>query len=315
LRRIVHISDIHFGKINLHQVQPLTRLIHELKPDLTVISGDLTQRAKKWQFRAARHFLDGLPTPQIVIPGNHDVPLYNLFARFFFPLTNYRKFITDDLEPFYADDEIAVQGVNTARSLTFKNGRINRKQIEAISKRFESAPKDATRIVVTHHPFDAPAGFQESQLLGRAGMAINALAHCGADLFLAGHLHLGHIGNTIKRYTLHENGIEHPYAALIISAGTATSSRTRGEANSFNVIEVEPASDRHRATATIKRYAWDDSREAYTIVLEEFYVNSAHGDGLSGWHKPGKPEGATETSTADLPKAEQTEGAAPVEDA
>lgn len=305
---------MHFGTVNNEQVAPLTKLVHELKPTLTVISGDLTQRARAWQYAAARKFLDGLPKPQIVIPGNHDVPLYNLFARALFPLTNYKKFISKDLEPYYQDDEIVVQGVNTARSLTFKNGRINGRQIRMITDRFATASNDAVKIVVTHHPLDAPAGFDESQLLHHATAAIEELSKCGADLFLAGHLHLGYIGNTINRYKLKES--EKEYAALIISAGTATSSRTRGEANSFNVIDVEPSTPDRKASATVERYAWDESKKTYVSVLNEHYVHAESGDKkFVGWHKPGHEEGATESSTVDVPKSEQDKGATTAEDA
>jgi 3',5'-cyclic AMP phosphodiesterase CpdA len=314
VRRIVHISDVHFGKINYEQIEPISRTIAELKPHLTIISGDLTQRARAWQFAAARKFLDGLPKPQIVIPGNHDVPLYNIFARMLFPLTNYKKFISENLEPFYEDDEIVVQGVNTARSLTFKNGRINGRQIKMISERFAKASKDAIRIVVTHHPFDAPAGFEESQLLRHATAAIEALAKCGADLFLAGHLHLGHIGNTIKRYKLSES--EKEYAALIVSAGTATSSRLRGQTNSFNYVEVEPSTETRKASATVQRFGWEPETMSYISILKEHYVHAESGDKkYVGWHQPGMPEGATESSTVDVPKSEQDEGATLTEDA
>src|SRR6185503_6824156 len=100
-----------------------------LGPDLVAVCGALTQRARSWQFREARAFLERLPQPQIVVPGNHDVPLHNLFARIFQPLNKYRRYVTDELQPVYADDEIVVVGVNTARSLTIKGGRINEDQV------------------------------------------------------------------------------------------------------------------------------------------------------------------------------------------
>ncbi len=130
MRTIAHLSDIHFGRVDPLLVPPLIRAVNQSKPDLVAVSGDLTQRARSHQFKQAREFLDALPRPQIVVPGNHDVPLYNIFARFVEPLDKYRRYISDDLRPFYHDDEIAVLGVNTARSLTIKGGRINERQIE-----------------------------------------------------------------------------------------------------------------------------------------------------------------------------------------
>src|SRR5919112_1608165 len=121
MRTLVHLSDLHFGRVDASVVGPLVAAIEDLRPDVVAVSGDLTQRARDEQFREAREFLDRLPrVPQIVVPGNHDVPLWNAFKRFLQPLEGFRRFITDDLEPFYSDDEIAIIGVNTARSLTVK---------------------------------------------------------------------------------------------------------------------------------------------------------------------------------------------------
>src|SRR5882724_10025919 len=116
-------------KIDYSVIGPLSQTIAEIDPDLIVVSGDLTQRARTREFVEARMFLDSLPTPQIVVPGNHDVPMHNVYARFLQPLTKYRKYITEETEPFYLDEEMAVVGINTARSLTTKHGRINQKQI------------------------------------------------------------------------------------------------------------------------------------------------------------------------------------------
>ncbi len=233
MRTIVHISDIHFGRVDYAVVESLIVKINEIKPDLVVISGDLTQRARSVQFIEARAFLDKLPTPQIVVPGNHDIPMDNVFARFAAPLEKYKKYITDDLQPFFSDAEIAVVGINTARSLTIKDGRINEQQIAAIRERLCRLPDEMLKVVVTHHPFDLPEGFDD-EVVGGAERAMRKLADCGADLFLAGHIHVSHIGSTATRYKL-ETG----QSALVVQAGTATSTRGRGEANSFNVIEFE----------------------------------------------------------------------------
>lgn len=234
MRKIIHISDIHFGRIDYAVAEKLIVTINELKPNLTVVSGDLTQRARSEQFLEARGFLEKLPKPQIVVPGNHDVPLYNVFDRFFSPLEKYKKFITNDLEPFYRDEEIAVIGINTARSLTIKDGRINAAQVSEIRKKMCGLGNEILKIIVTHHPFDLPEGFEESDIIENASSAMPQIADCGADVFLSGHLHVSNITHTANRYKLDSGR-----SALIVQAGTATSTRGRGEANSFNIIEFE----------------------------------------------------------------------------
>src|SRR5215217_6665797 len=135
MRTLVHLSDLHFGRIDEATLEPLAALIERIAPDVLVVSGDLTQRARKTQFEEARAYLERLPKPQIVVPGNHDVPLYRVWERFFNPLGKYRRHFSADLEPSFIDDEIAVIGINTARSLAFKNGRINEQQVESIRRR------------------------------------------------------------------------------------------------------------------------------------------------------------------------------------
>src|SRR5215210_8080881 len=132
MRTLVHLSDLHFGRIDETLLEPVIATVAEVKPDVVVVSGDLTQRARSQQFKEGRQFLDKLPSPQIIVPGNHDVPLHNVFARFLQPLDKYKEYITDDLQPFYADQEIAIMGINTARSLTIKDGRINDEQVARI---------------------------------------------------------------------------------------------------------------------------------------------------------------------------------------
>ncbi|MGC2235028.1 MAG: metallophosphoesterase family protein [Pyrinomonadaceae bacterium] len=234
MRTLVHISDIHFGKVDYAIVERLKEKIDEIKPHLVIVSGDLTQRARSHQFIEARDFLDALPKPQIVVPGNHDIPMHNVFARFLTPLEKYKKYITKDLQPFYADEEIAVMGVNTARSLTIKDGRINKEQVAEIREKMCILDDKMLKVVVTHHPFDLPEGFDEDDIVDNADEAMPQIADCGADVFLSGHLHVSHISHTANRYKL-DTGRN----ALVIQAGTATSTRVRGEVNSFNVIEFE----------------------------------------------------------------------------
>jgi 3',5'-cyclic AMP phosphodiesterase CpdA len=244
MRTLVHISDLHFGRVDNALLAPLRELIGDLRPDVLVVSGDLTQRARSAQFRQARHYLDTLPQPQIVVPGNHDIPLYNVAARFFQPLVKYRRHITRDLAPAFVDDEIAVLGLNTARSLTFKDGRVNRRQVDYLHQRLAQLPRHVTRIVVTHHPFDLPPHKDSDDIVERAPMAMDVFARCGVDLLLAGHLHTSHSHSTAERYEI--DG----YAALVVQAGTATSTRSRGETNSFNVLRVE------HDEIQVERYGW-----------------------------------------------------------
>ena len=265
MRTIVHLSDIHFGRVNHHVIAPLIESITKIDPDLVAVSGDLTQRARTVQFQEARQFLDALPQPQIVVPGNHDVPLYNVFARFGRPLDKYRRYITDDMQPFYADDEIAVIGINTARSLTTKYGRINERQIADVREKLCACQDKVTKIVVTHHPFDLPANHDEADLLGRSNLAMVALAECGADVLLAGHLHIGHTGHTAMRYKIEG------HSALVVSAGTATSTRHRGEANSFNVVRI---SHQH---ISVERQVWQPNANAFAPTSAENFKFTSEG--------------------------------------
>src|ERR1041384_7519831 len=157
MRTLVHLSDLHFGRLDERVVEPLLATISAMGPDAIAVSGDLTQRARSEQFKAARAFLDALPrVPLIVVPGNHDVPLYNVWARFAQPLDKYRRYIAADLEPFYADEEVAIIGINTARSLTIKDGRVNKRQVARIRERLCPSADEIVKIIVTHHPFELP---------------------------------------------------------------------------------------------------------------------------------------------------------------
>jgi 3',5'-cyclic AMP phosphodiesterase CpdA len=272
MRTLVHLSDLHFGRVDETLLAPLRELVERIAPDVVVVSGDLTQRAKSEEFEQARAFLDTLPGPQIIVPGNHDISLYNLYRRFLKPLDRYRRYITDDLDPIYVDEEIAVLGVNTARSLTFKDGRVNKEQVGKICEQLSGLDPALTRIVVTHHPFDLPESADEGDLVDRAPMAMAAFAECGVDLLLAGHLHMSHSNSTAERYPISE------YAALVIQAGTATSTRERGEVNSFNVVRVEPA------RVEVDRYGWDVLSNSFALLGTETFLRSG---GMWAGHSEG----------------------------
>lgn len=265
MRTIVHLSDLHFGRVDTRLIEPLIKSISGISPNLIAVSGDLTQRARSHQFLEARAFLDRLPEPQIVVPGNHDVPLHNIYARFVGRLAKYRRYITDDLQPVYADEEMIVVGVNTARSLTFKGGRINELQVAGLRDKLCARGDDIIKAIVMHHPFDLPEAHDERDLVGRAQMAMATLADCGADLFLAGHLHISHTGHTAKRYNIAG------HSALVVQAGTATSTRGRGEANSFNVVRLDGA------RISVERFEWQPPTEFFAVAGEEKFARSSGG--------------------------------------
>lgn len=265
MRTLVHLSDLHFGRVDERLILPLLTLVRQLSPDVVAVSGDLTQRARAAQFKQARRFLDLLPQPLIVVPGNHDVPMFNLPARFLWPLAGYRRHITRDLHPSHIDDEIAVLGINTARSLTIKNGRINEKQVGYMRERFCDLPEHVVKIVVTHHPFDMPDAEQDTALVGRADMALNMFATCGVDLLLSGHNHKSSAGSA-------DHHALAGYKALVVQAGTTTSTRGRGESNSFNVIRIET----HRIE--VERFAWHERAEEFRSAGCDHF---AQGEG--GW--------------------------------
>lgn len=251
MRTVVHLSDLHFGRIDRATVQPLVEFVNRAEPDLVAVSGDLTQRARPREFEEARAFLNSLPSPQIVVPGNHDLAFYNPVSRFLRPLGTYRRYINQNPEPVYADEELAVMGINSARILAVQGGRINLMQVARIRKWLCPFPERVTKMIVTHHPFDLPSGTKKRRLVGRADQVMRRLTGCGADVFLSGHLHLGLIGLSTVRYEI--AGV----SALIVQAGTATSTRGRGEVNSFNILYID------RPEIEVARVDWDSEQNLF----------------------------------------------------
>lgn len=235
-KTILHCSDIHFGAPHAqHRADAILAEIERYQPTIVAISGDLTQRARTEQFRQARTFLDRIPTPFIVVPGNHDVPLWNVFARFFLSRAKYRRWITPDLAPLYKDDGLAILGLDTTRSFTFKDGHIDRDDRSIVHSQLGALPAGFCKVVVAHHPFILPPGFEHERAVGGVQAALGLFAECGVEMILTGHLHQSYIAHSKDFYPQAKRDI------LLVQTGTAASLRGRGSEkfkNSFNFIEI-----------------------------------------------------------------------------
>ena len=280
--RLIHLSDLHFGAHDERLVAAVEQRIDEAKPDLTVISGDFTQRARTEQFKEACRFLERLKAAGhevLGVPGNHDVPLYDVLRRFLSPLTRYRRYIDETLCPFHELPGAAVLGINTARSLTFKDGRINQEQVAYIHDTFARTRPETSRILVTHHPmFALPVGDgpELGKPIGRQELALSAIEEAGVDLLLAGH---NHRASTHRARDL----VTDAGTALVIQAGTATSTRLRDEEQSFNLLEVGDGE------VTVAVQAWDGSGYA-SLDAQRFVRRGEHWETATGEQLAEAPE-------------------------
>lgn len=234
--RLLQISDTHFGTERPEVMAAIRQLCHEHSPELVILSGDITQRARRVQFAAAKDFTDQLDAPLLSVPGNHDLPLFNLFARLFSPYRNYRRYFGNELEPEFETDRMLVIGVNSTRPSRHKNGELTDQQIERVARRLRLAGPDQLRVVVQHHPVRAVEASDTANLMINREKAVPAWVDAGMDLVLGGHIHLPYV---LPLYG--QRGAD-GRQAWTVQAGTAVSERVRGNiSNSVNLISYQHA--------------------------------------------------------------------------
>lgn len=267
--RLLHVSDLHFGPRFLPHVSAgVVRAVRRLRPHAVVVTGDLTQRAKRPQFVAAAEFLRGLDVPVVVTPGNHDVPLYRVWARFWTPYRLYRAHVHADLDSVVRLPGAVIVALNSTRSFTFTNGRIRRWQLRFAEEAFRAAPPASARIVATHHHFAPPPDFEGGNVMPGAKRALRVFQACGVELILAGHMHRSYIGSSLDFFPERADG----RGIVVIQCGTTTSSRGRGRErfrNTFNVIDVEEA--RLRITHCL----WSSAAGEFLPVSEHVFPRGA----------------------------------------
>lgn len=240
---VLHGSDLHFGK---HHDPEASRAflvsVREIAPDLIVLSGDFTQRAKVAEYRQAHDYLRALPAvPVVVTPGNHDVPLYRAFERLFAPYRNYRHWISPDLDSVtHLDGAVVVALCSAAPHRAIVNGRIRPDQLRFAADAFAEAPEGVVRVVVLHHHLAPAPDYQSDRPIPGAARILDTLERMGVELVLAGHLHRAYIGNSLDTYP----GEDREHGVVIVHCGTTTSRRGRARErlkNTFNLVRIAPA--------------------------------------------------------------------------
>lgn len=247
---LLQISDTHFGTERAEVVAALRALSARLAPEVVVLSGDITQRARRAQFARARSFVDSLGAVQVlVLPGNHDIPLFDIFTRLANPYREHRRAFGSDLEPALDADELLALCVNTTRPGRHKDGEVSDAQIERVSSRLRLARPEQLRVVVVHQPIAVTRAQDECDRLHGAERAVRHWAAAGVDLILGGHIHLPYV------LPLHEHMAGIARRIWAVQAGTAVSSRVRAEAdNSVNFVRY--AIDAGERCAEIERWDW-----------------------------------------------------------
>lgn len=261
---VVQISDPHFGTERPAVVEALVRFVAEQAPELVILSGDITQRATRAQFAAARRFADRLRTPLLTIAGNHDVPLFNLAARVLSPYANLRRAFGEALEPEHRSAGWLVLGVKTTRRWRHKNGELSSRQIERVAARLAAADPAQMRVVVVHQPVAVEDEADVHDLVRGYEPAVRRWAEAGADVVVGGHIHLPYV------VPLHRRHAGLARRMWCVQAGTAVSSRVRGGiGNSVNVLRHEAHDAAGRPLGLTERWDFDERSGRFERVASE----------------------------------------------
>jgi 3',5'-cyclic AMP phosphodiesterase CpdA len=258
---ILQVSDPHFGTERPPVVEALLSLSRELAPDLLILSGDITQRARRTQFEAASNFVQRLKVPNLLaIPGNHDIPLFDLAARFGDPYARYRAAFGNDLEPTFRAADCVVLGVKTTRRYRHTDGEISREQRKRVSQELRNASASQLRIVVLHQPVAVPRSSEQHNVAHGGLAAVRDWAEAGADVILAGHIHLPFV------IPLHEAMAPLDRKLWAVNAGTAISHRVRYDAgNSVNVIRTSTETPR---IGIVEHWSYSAPQDAFCRTAE-----------------------------------------------
>ena len=280
---VLHTSDLQVGKpYRPEAAEALVRKVEQVRPDLVVVAGDLTQRAKAEEFRIARALLVRLgPAPVVVTPGNHDVPLYRFWERLATPYRNWKRFVSSELDTVTRLDGATVVALNSsAPRRAIVGGRLGDHQVALARLAFEQSPAPDVRILVVHHHFVVTDDGSGGSPLPGARSHLDAFSHMGIDLLLGGHVH--------QTRVLPPDDPRTAAPFPVVSCGTTTSWRGRGEevdANSLNVIEI--------GTDEIRVVPHRLSREHHRFEPREPVVVSRHraGSGFPGGARAGGARG------------------------
>jgi 3',5'-cyclic AMP phosphodiesterase CpdA len=252
---LMHISDLHTGwHFDMQVAEQLARQAHEIRPDLLVISGDLVLRADiTTQWNVITAFLNMLPQPQLIVPGNHDVSLFNGLYRLFAPLKRYRRYITPNLNPVFSRPGLAVVGGCSAHGLTIDGGWLYPDQIRALDTSLAQFGTDTCKILVLHHHIAQAPGVKDRAMIANKHAAIRLMEKHQVELFLCGHVHLSYIATTRTILPDMRQNV------IISQCGTTTSRRGRGNdhrKNSFHLLTI----DDHTIQITPYYYQPDSSQ-------------------------------------------------------